>query len=311
MSFPLLGISFGCAALLRSMNLSKYSMMCSLLSNIVNGIGNALLIYVFRWGVAGAAIATLAARGISTICITAFLMKRSNPICLNVPANAFKPRWMPIHKILNIGIPSGIENSLFQFGRLALVGLIAKFGTSQISANAVANSIDYFGILLGGAFSLGMVTVVGQCVGAGIEEQARYYIRKMMGYSYFYHIAWNLVLAALTPLLLKCYSLEPETRRLALWLILIHNGFGLFMWPTAFIFPNALRAANDVKFTMVVSIASMAVFRVVGSYVLGMCFGLKAMGVWIAMVIDWVCRCICFIQRYRGNHWLRYAKFRE
>ncbi len=311
LSFPFLGITFGCAALLRSMSLSKYPMLCSLMSNIINGAGNALLIYVFRWGVAGAAIATVVARGASMICIVAVLMDSQKLICLKKPLNHYRPMWKPIRHILSIGIPNGIENGLFQFGRLILVGLIAKFGTSQITANAVANSIDYFGLLLGAAFGTGMITVIGQCVGAGIEEQVRYYIRKMMGYSYFYHILWNLALAALTPLILNCYSLTPETRRLVIWLILIHNGSGAILWPIAFIFPNALRAANDVRFTMVASIASMMIFRVVGSYVLGVWLDMKVMGVWVAMVIDWICRSLCFLLRYRGNYWVPHAHFHD
>jgi Na+-driven multidrug efflux pump len=129
--------------------------------------------------------------------------------------------------------------------------------------------------------------------------------------AYTAHVLWGLLVLLAVPWILKLYALSPETMRLALILVLIHNVFSLFMWPAAFVFPNALRAANDVTYTMVVSISSMLILRVGFSHVLGSYLGWGAIGVWIAMVLDWVCRITCFYLRYRSGAWLRRTNIQE
>lgn len=310
-TYPMVSIYSACSALFRSMNKSNYSMYSSMLCNILNICGNALFIFVFKMGVAGAAFSTLIARIVSMLMLLSLLMNRSNPIYLTLKGGLSLSLEL-IRRILFIGIPSSIENGIFQFGRLLVVGIIAKFGTIEIAANSVANNIDSFGVFVAASFSLAMITVVGQCVGAGSEAQTRFYIRKMMRWTYTAHICWNLLFFALTPLLLKCYvKLEPQTLQLAFILILIHNGIGLILWPTAFVFPNALRAANDVKFTMVASISSMFIIRLGLSYAIAYFFHIGALGVWIAMIVDWIVRIVCFTWRYHSNAWLRHADFKR
>lgn len=206
--------------------------------------------------------------------------------------------------ILHIGIPSAFENSLFQLGRVVVVSMIALFGTYQTSANAVANNLDSLGTLIGQAMGLAMVTVVGQCVGAGDTDQAVHYLKKIMLWCYLVQGASNVLILAFLPNLVDLYgSLSPEARALSIQLVWIHAGCAILLWPVAFVLPNALRAANDVRFTMLVSVGSMAVFRVFLSWILCVQMGMGATGVWIAMVVDWICRVSFFLGRTLSGKW--------
>jgi Na+-driven multidrug efflux pump len=184
-----------------------------------------------------------------------------------------------------------------------VVSIISSFGTVQIAANGVANNLDSVGVLIGGAINLAMITVIGQCVGAGDEKQIRSYTKKLLLIAYIPTIILNLVLFLNLGWILDLYGLSPETTSLARTLIFIHNGCACLLWPLSFTFPNMLRACNDVRYTMVVSIASMFIFRIGFSYLIGANLGYGAIGVWIAMVLDWICRVICFLVRYRRGKW--------
>ena len=208
-----------------------------------------------------------------------------------------------IKRILYIGIPSGIENGIFQLGRVLVVSIISGFGTIQIAANGVANNLDAMGCIIGQAMSLAMITVIGQCVGAQDEKQIRYYTRKLMTIAYVATIILNSIILIFLNPILSLYGLSQETTRLAYILVMIHNGCAMLMWPAGFVLPNMLRACNDVKFTMVVSIFSMFTFRIGFSYLIGVQMGMGAIGVWIAMVIDWIFRIMFFVGRYLSGKW--------
>ena len=186
---------------------------------------------------------------------------------------------------------------------MLLVSMISGFGTAQIAANAVANNLDNFGILPGQAMGLALITVIGQCVGAGDYDQVRYYLKKLMKITYVIMWVLNIVLFAALPLILKAYNLSDEAYNYTVILICIHNGCALFLWPASFTMPNALRAANDVRFPMVISVFSMCFFRIGFSFILGIHMGLGVIGVWIAMVMDWIFRVICFTLRTRHVLW--------
>ena len=306
-ALPFIAVYGGCAAIFRSMNRTKMTMCISFVSNIVNVIGNALLIYLFNMGVAGAAYATLFARLVAMGIILFMITDRSQTIFIDF-RKGFRLSWQVVKKILYIGIPGGIENGVFQFGRLLVLGLIATYGTREIAANAVANTLDGLGCIFGTVFCLAIVTVVGQAVGAGDEGQIRYYVTKMMKWAYLFHILWNILLFALTPLILQCFSkLDPDTRRLAFYLILIHNGVGMIMWPASFVFPNVLRSMNDVRFTMCLSIGSMLIVRVCVSYLIANWIHSGVLAVWIAMILDWIIRLTGFYLRYKSGAWIPLA----
>ena len=211
-----------------------------------------------------------------------------------------------VRRILNIAIPSGVENGLFQLGRVLVVSIIAMFGTAQIAANAVANTLDSMGCIAGQAMNLAMITVVGKCMGAGDREQAIYYTKRLWKITYMITIVINAVILLGLPLILKIFALSSEAYRYAYILVMIHDGMAMFLWPTSFTMPNALRAAGDVKFCMVISIFSMFVFRIFFSVIFGIWLGYGAVGVWVAMVLDWIFRSILFTWRFVQGKWLEY-----
>ncbi len=302
-SYPFIAIYNCCAALFRAMGNSKVAMYSSLFSNLLNVAGNALLIYGLKMGVAGAAWSTTVSRCAAMIFLLCLLTRQRYVIHL-LPGR-FKPNFRLMKRILYIGIPSGIENSLFSLGRIVVVSMISRFGTTQIAANSVANTLQGIGCIAGNAMGLAMITVIGQCVGAGDEAQLRYYVKKLMKITYFIHAAINGLLILSLPIVIPCFHLSSETASLTTLLVVIHSGVGIFIWPLSFTFPNALRAANDVRFTMTASVASMFLFRITLSFLL--CVNLKwgAVGVWIAMIVDWCVRLICFGTRYRSGAWKR------
>ena len=300
LSYPFIAVYNGCAALLRAMGNSKASMCVSAYMNGQNIAGNAVFVFVFHQGVAGVALSSLLSRIAAAGLMLALLHGRRNPVRVSgLLRFRFEPAVMA--QILRIGVPNSLENSFFQLGRVLLVSLISTFGTAQTAANAVANNIDNFGVIPGQALGLALITVVGQCVGAGDWDQVRAYTKRLVKLTYLCTWGLNAALLLGLPLILRLYSLTPETQWYAAVLIFIHNGCAMLFWPLAFTMPNALRAAGDVRVPMVISITSMLVVRVGGSYLLGLHFGLGAIGVWLAMVGDWVVRLICFVLRARKS----------
>lgn len=304
-SYPFLAVYNSCAALFRSMGNSKISMEASIVMNGVNIAGNALFIFGMGWGVAGAAIASLISRVIACAILLALL--RNEKLDIHIDRDW---KWNPqmVRQILNIGIPNGIENSIFQLGRVLVVGIIALFGTTQIAANAIANNLDGMGVLPGTAMNLAIISVIGRCVGAGDFGQAEYYAKKLIKITYAINgISCGLVILTI-PLTLRLYGVSGEARQLGAILAVIHCGCGMLIWPIAFCLANVLRAANDVKFPMTVSILSMLIFRIGFSYVLAIGLGWGAIGVWWAMVVDWIVRAAFFGWRFLSGRWKTFYK---
>lgn len=255
---------------------------------------------------AGAALSSVFSRGVAAVVITVLLLHPEHIVSLRRGGH-FRPDNALIRRILQIGIPNGLENSLFQLGRILVVSMIALFGTTQIAANAVANNLDAVACIPGQAMNLAIITVVGQCIGAGDIEQARRMAKKLLKITYLIFAICCLATILATPLVLKIYSLSPEALALGKTLIFIHNFSAMVFWPLSFTMPNVLRAANDVRYPMVCSIASMMLLRLGSGYVLAVVFQMGAIGIWIAMVGDWLCRGILFTLRFASGRWLRFA----
>ena len=290
LSFPFIALYSTAGAVFRSMGNSKLTMNISLLMNLINVSGNAVCMLGLKMGVEGVAIPTIISRVVAAFLSILFLCRRNQELYLE-GKYLFHLRPDMMKKILRIGIPSACENSLFNLGRTVVVSMIALFGTVQTSANAVACTIASLACIAGNAINMAMVTVVGQCVGSGDGKQVTYYIKKMMLLAYGFWALNSLpTLIFCRPLIGLYSSLSQETADLAFRLIWIHNGLGILFWPMSFTLPNALRAANDVQFTMRVGIISMLVVRIGLSWILCVALGWGATGVWIAMVADWLVR---------------------
>ncbi len=304
LSFPMLGLSNACSALFRSMGNSRITLKVSLAMNIVNVAGNAVGIFVLHLGVAGVALPSLLSRTLSAAFMLHSLRRSRGDIRLVREKPHFD--FSIIRKILYIGVPSGLENGFFQLGRLLLVSVIALFGTTQIAANGVANGVDYFSILIGSAMNLAMISVIGQCVGTGDVRQVRHYTAKLMKITYIGQWILDASLYLLLDPILSLYGLSEEGRQLARTLITIHVAGAAVLWPIAFTLAHMLRSCNDVRYTMIVSIISMLVFRIGTGVLLGIRFQMGALGVWIGMIADWVFRGSLFVWRYFHGDWQKH-----
>lgn len=301
-SIPFIALYNCGAALFRSMGNSKISMQTSMMMNAINITGNAVLIFGLKLGVAGAAIPTLVSRIAAAALIMALLRRQNQQVHISKPFS-WKPDRRMIQKILHIGVPNGLENSMFQLGKILVLSLVATFGTASIAANAVSNTIAMFQILPGMAVGFAILTVVSQCVGANDYEQAKIYTKKLIKLVYICMVGMNILVVAALPFIIKIYNLSELTGRITTQIIIYHALCCVTIWPMSFSMPNTLRASNDVRFTMVISIISMWTFRIAFSYLLGQFLGMGVFGVWVAMTIDWLFRAICFTVRYIKGKW--------
>lgn len=301
-SIPFIALYNGGAAIFRAMGNSQVSMRVSLLMNAINVTGNAILVFGLRIGTAGVAIPTLISRMVAAIVITVFLCNQTRILHIE---RTLKIRFdgRMIRKILAIGVPNGLENSMFQLGKILVLSLVSTFGTYAIAANAVSNAIALFQILPGMAISLAITTVISQCVGANDYEQVHYYLKKLLAIIYVAMVGTVALIFLALPLILKAYNLSDQTAAAATNIIHFHGISAMIIWPLSFALPAAYRAAGDAKACMYTSIVSMWIFRIGFSYLVGKYMGLGVFGVWVAMVIDWVVRAICFIIRYFNGKW--------
>ena len=300
-SYPFLAIYNSCAAIFRAMGNSKISMTASLVMNLLNVCGNALLVFCFHMGASGVAISSLISRMFAAAFLLLMLRRPDQLITLKTYSLQFDTGI--IRKLLYIGVPSSIETSIFQIGKLLVLSVVAGFGTSATTANAVSNSLSQFALIPAAAIGTAMITISGQCIGAGAYDLAVSYTKKLLLLSHGILAATNLIMFFACPYLLPLYSLTPETLQAATLLIRVHSIGAIFLYPESFMLTNTLRAAADVKYPMVVSILSMWIWRVGFSYILGIYFHMGVLGVWVAMLSDWLCRSICFGLRFRSGVW--------
>lgn len=303
LSYPFISLYNAGAAIFRSQNNSKISMNCSLFMNTFNIIGNALLIYGLQMGVMGAALSTLLARILGSLFMLHMLTRPNNQVSIT-NLKQYRPNFPIIKSILQVGIPSGLENSMFHVGKLLVSSLVATFGTGAIAAVAVGNNVMNMACIPETAIGLAMIGIIGQCIGAGEKEQAKYYTKLLLKKTYFYMVLVNVSIILCAPLITSLYSLEPSTTQLAKTLIYIYCANAMIWIPIAFALPNGLRAAGDAKFTMFVAIGAMWICRVGLSYFFALTLKMGVIGVWWAMICDWIFRFIFFTIRYFQGGWL-------
>lgn len=302
LSIPLVSINASVASIFKTLGDSKSSMTGSLIINGINCVGNAILIYGFKLGVLGAAIPTLIARSFGALWILSKFIRGSKGVKLELPINLKFDKEL-INKILYIGIPSGIENGLFQFGKLLLVSLVATMPTSSIAANAIGNTISCFSVITADGICIGMTTVASRCVGARDYEQVRHYTKKMVLTGYAALVVNNIIIFALLPLIIKAYHLTPETAELAKGIVISYGIAAVALYMISFGLPSTLRSANDVKYCMATSLISVWLFRIVSAYLFAKYTNLGVYSIWYATYLDWVVRAISYLIRYNGHTW--------
>lgn len=302
LSYPFIAVYNGGAALFRVMGQSRTAMTTSLIMNGFNVVGNAIFMYGMQMGVFGAAFSTLLSRILGAVVVILLLRGANAQLCI-YGITKTKMEGKMVKSILKVGLPNGLENGLFQIGKILVASLVSTYGTVAVAANAVGSSISYLGCVPSMAIGLAMITVVGQCVGAGEYGQAQQYTIKLMKLSYLAMLIINAAIILLSPVLVGIYNVPAETARVGRQLVLIHAVMGILIWPASFTMPNALRASGDARFTMAVALISMWTCRIGLSFVLGSFLNWGVQGVWVAMTVDWLFRAIVFFFRFKGGKW--------
>lgn len=304
LSFPFLGIYNSCAALCRAMGNSKVTMLVSLVMNIINIAGNAVMIYGLKTGVFGAAVSTLLARIVGASIMLAVLVDKQKPIHFD------RTEWQGvsrkvIRKICQVGMPIGLDGFIFQIGKILVQGIVAGLGTAAISANSIVGMVGGIATIPASAVGMSMVTVVGQTIGAGRPEEAKRYVRKLIMAAYMGMAIVNVPLFFFAGKVVGLYSVSQYTAQIATEVIIFHSVIAVTLWPLSFALPNAIRATYDATFTMVVSVSSMWIFRIGFSYLFCKIWDMGVMGVWMSMGIDWLFRSIMFVWRVKSGKWLK------
>lgn len=301
-SYPALAIYNAGAALYRSFGKTSTTMYISIIANIINVIGNCIGVFELHAGVAGVAWPSLISRTFSAIVITVLCFSHKNPV-------QYLKAWIlrldgGLQKtILRIAVPNGLESGIFQLVKVALSSVVALFGTYQIAANGVAQSIWSMASLVCVTMGPVFITVIGQCMGAGDIEQAELYFKKLTKITLVFAIIWNGLIFAVTPILMSFYALEEETKRLTILLVLTHNIFSAVAFPFADPLGKGLRATGDVKFTTAISLFTTIGVRLVFSILFGIVLDMGVMGIAYAMCLDWVIRGIIFWCRFKRGKW--------
>lgn len=303
-SYPFIALFNAGGSLYRACGNSKFPMKISIIANIINVIGNAVLIFVFHLGVSGAAIATLVSRAFSAVVILYCLRKSREEIKVKGYLK-IRPQWVIISIILAIGIPSGIENSMFQFGKLAIQSTVSEMGTIAIAAQAMTSIFENVNGVGGTGVGIGLMTIIGHCLGAGRKEEAKLYMIKLIGIGelvitlsciFVYIIAKPVTILA---------GMSGESASLCLSMLGYITIFKPLFWTLSFVIPYGLRAAGDVRFSMIVSTITMWFVRVSLCIFLVKVFHFGPMAVWIGMFSDWFVRGVIFTKRMLGQKWLK------
>lgn len=298
LSYPFLAVYNACAALFRSMGNSKVSMTASIIMNAINILGNAICIYGLHMGVEGVGIPTLVSRAFAAVLMLYLIQNPDNVVRIkNLKELRFDGSM--IRSILKIGIPNGLENGMFQFGKITLQSLVSSLGTAAIASYAVAGNLVTLQYLPGNAIGLGLITIVGQCIGAGEKEQAKTYTKYLILLNYGLVAMVCLIMVLGGRQLIGIYNLSDQVAEAAREMILAHS-LAMIIWPLAFTLPYTLRASFDASFTMMVSVASMWLFRIGFAYLFVKVFQVGIMGIWYGMFIDWFVRAALFSWRFIG-----------
>ena len=304
-SIPFIALYNGGAAIFRAMGNSQVSMRVSLLMNAINVTGNAILVFGLRIGTAGVAIPTLISRMVAAIVITALLCNQTRILHIE---RTLKIRFdgRMIRKILAIGVPNGLENSMFQLGKLAIQSTVSTLGTTAIAAQAMTNILENLNGMAAIGVGVGLMTIVGQCMGADRKDEAVYYIKKLSVIAEVAIIVSCLLVFALTGPVTVLGGMEPASAKMCFhmvtWITLVKP----IVWTLAFVPAYGLRAAGDVKFSMAASCITMWLCRFCLCVILIRFLKFGTMGVWIGMFVDWTVRAVIFTWRFHSRRWLRY-----
>lgn len=310
LSYPFMAAQQTAAAAFRAAGHSAPPMAVAAVANLINVAGNAVMIFGLEMGVVGAALATTVSRIMSAVVLLILMRNEGRPISFRNYRSIRFDRALAA-TILRVGVPTGVENSMFQLGKLVVQSTVSTLGTAAMAAQAMTHILDLVECMPSQAIGVGLLTVAGQCMGAGRADEARRYTKQFCIISEVTLVAMSVLVISFTPFITRAAGMTAESAALTIDLLRIITVVKCLIWTLAFTLPNGMRAAGDVRFSATVSALSMWIFRVCGSWVLCRAFGVGLIGVWIAWFCDWGCRLIFYILRYRSGKWLNQRVLRE
>ncbi len=305
LSLPFLAIYDAGAALCRSVGKTSVTMNVSIVANVINVVGNCIGVFALKMGAAGVAWPSLISRVLSAVAVTVYCFRKQNTVRYRL-TDVFAWDGGLLKKVMGIALPNGVENGVHQLVKVALSSMVALFGTYQIAANGVAQSIWSLASIMGLAMAPVYTTVIGQCMGARKIDAANLYFKKLNRITLVLSILWNALVFAITPLIVRYSAISPEAKELVIWLVLINNIFNGLAYPFAGSLGNGLRAAGDVRFTMIVSISLTIGARLLFSALFGLWLGWGVIGVAVGMSIDLVFRGAIFLWRLKSQKWTQF-----
>ena len=231
------------------------------------------------------------------------LRKPKQKIVLN-QYHTIRPDFPLIGKVLAIGIPAGVENGMFQFGKLAIQSTVSTLGTQAIAAQAMTVIFENVNGIAAIAVGIGLMTVAGQAFGAGRKEEAKYYIIKLTGYAEIVLIISCAVTFLISRPIMHLAGMEAESMELCYQMLIAITIAKPILWALSFIPPYGLRAAGDVKFSMITATCTMWFCRVALAVYLIRFQGFGPIAVWIGMFADWGIRSIIFSIRFLSGKWM-------
>ena len=308
LGYPLFSIGAACGSILRAMGKNRQAVSITVIANLCNVVGNATFIFGFHMGAAGAGLSTTLCRvvyaglGIYLVHSKDLPARFEKLLHLRIDFGMMK-------RVLRIGLSNGLESGLFQVGKLLVASLVSSLGTIAIAANSVTFTINNIGWSAVNAFGTVLLTVVGQCIGAGQPDQAKAYIRKFLRAAICCAIVMFSTIFLLRYQIVRLFSFGPEARETAAYYIGFCALGAIFAgFPFSFIPTNAFRAAGDVRYPIILSVCSMFAFRVALCYLLNALFpSLGLMCVYIGMLADWGVRATLNLLRFRSGKWLKKA----
>ncbi len=297
---PFLVVFTSISGIFRAYRKNKTPMMVSIIVNIINAVICGFTIYYMNIGVLGVSIATFVARVVGAVIIVIELRKSNFNIVLS---KNIKVKWSTIKPVMHIGLPMGLDSMVFQAGKLVVTIFMSGMGTATMAAYSVATNVCTLMETPGAAMQILVVTLVGRSVGAGREDDAK---NEMILTTLVNGLAFTIVAIPLFFFgyhFTSLFSSSEEVRMLAFTLVKISAVCGSLIWSPAFVLPYGLRSAGDIVFTIACTCTTLWAVRIVMSWFLGIHLGIGLVGIWWAMILDWVVRVILFCWRLFSDKW--------
>ena len=301
-SYPFVAIFNSAASIYRAGGNSRLPMLISAGGNVLNIAGNYILLFVLHTGVSGAAWATTGSMAVNAAVIICFLRFKNNPVDIG-RLYMIRPRFRLMLKVIRVGVPTGIENSMFQFGKLIVQSTVATLGTMAIASNAVVVALELVTSMPSQGIAIGLITVAGQCIGAGRLDEAIANIKKLTLWAAVVLFVWNWIIFFFTMPVCRLAGLDEATCALTFSVMLLISIVKPFLWPLSFLPPNGMRAAGDAAFSMITATLSMWICRVGLTTVLCRFMGAGLTGIWCGYFLDWAVRSVVNVLRFRSGRW--------